>query len=75
VTTIRSTIFRPAVYTVALLLTTAVLLSSIKIDPRADLLFGVAFGMGFLVGRVSKATQSIMGPLFVDRIDPNHPAR
>ena len=52
-TTIRA-IFRPAVYTLAALLTTLVMLNSIKIDPRAIELYGVAFAMGFLVGRQSK---------------------
>jgi hypothetical protein len=48
-------IYKPSIYTFAALLTAGVMWSSYKVfDPQFMVLYGLAFGTGFVVGRQTK---------------------
>jgi hypothetical protein len=47
-------IYKPSIYTFAALLTAVVVWTSYRVDPQFMVLYGLAFGTGFVVGRLTK---------------------
>jgi hypothetical protein len=52
--TVLKAIYKPSIFTFAVLLTGFVVSASYRVDPQFMVLYGLAFGTGFVVGRQTK---------------------